>query len=127
MPIRMHHIAREVGAAFAVLAIYMLVLLAPLHQVSGLQKDLARLGFESTSSFSVCTSVSDDRQDETPLAAKCPLTGVAKFELAAVSVESNFDAPLLTAINVVYGTERADVPAAPSAHPGIPRAPPALA
>ena len=44
MPIRSRHIAREMGTALAVLAVYVLVLLAPLHQAAGLQRDLSQLG-----------------------------------------------------------------------------------
>jgi len=124
---RSRHIARELGAAFAVLAIYMLVLLAPLHQMGGLQRDLAKLGFESTTSWSVCTSISDTTSDETPLAAKCPLTGVAKFELAALPFDAAVVAPVLESGAVFYAGGAGDWHRGIAAHPGRPRAPPALA
>ncbi|MGV8921480.1 MAG: hypothetical protein ACOH2R_27520, partial [Pseudomonas sp.] len=45
MPFRSRNIAREMVAAIAVMAIYIFVLLAPLHQSAGLQRDLDdRLG-----------------------------------------------------------------------------------
>jgi hypothetical protein len=127
MPIRTRQIAREFGAAFAVLAIYMLVLLAPLHQMSGLQRELAQLGYESTSTWSVCLSVSDRTGDETPLAAKCPLAGVGKFELAALPVASADFAPERDAVAAFYAEGTSVALDIFREHPGQPRAPPALA
>jgi hypothetical protein len=126
MPKSMRHIGREIGAAIAVLALYMLVLLAPLHQSSGLQRELALLGFESSASWSVCTSVADPGRgnNETPTAAKCPLTGVGKTQFVAV-LPPVAQAPLVRRAdplhfeaNVLAG------PARPMAHPGQPRGPP---
>ena len=127
MPIRMRHIARELGAAFAVLALYMLVLLAPLHQSAGLQRDLALLGYESSLSWSVCTSVADPTGNpETPLAAKCPVAGVAKFELAVLPPPDKLAAPALVSVPVRYSAlENLKAQAQPHA-PGQPRAPPSL-
>ena len=129
MPSRMRQIAREVGAAVAVLALYMLVLLAPLHQGAGLQRELARLGFESSVSWSVCTSVANPGRgdSETPTAAKCPLSGVGKSQFAAVL-------PPVAAMPLVRSADpvrhEASVPSAqiaPMEHPGQPRAPPRAA
>lgn len=86
MPVRMRQIGREMGAAVAVLALYMLVLLAPLHQSAGMQRQLALLGFESSQSWSVCTSLAAPGQGDSdaPTAAKCPLTGVGKTQFTAL-------------------------------------------
>jgi hypothetical protein len=127
MPTRMHQIAREMGAAFAVLAIYMLVLLAPLHQMGGLQRDLARLGYESSASWSVCTSVENKSADETPLAAKCPVSGVAKFALGGAPLDGAALAPLRDAVAVVYAGDWGAGLWRVAGHPGQPRAPPAFA
>jgi hypothetical protein len=64
MPFRSRSVGRELSAALAVLAIYALVLLAPLHQAAGLQQDLAERGYGSADSWSVCTAVTPDGQSE---------------------------------------------------------------
>ena len=48
MPLGARRIAGETGTAFAVLAMYFLLLLAPWHQASALQHDLAKLGYASS-------------------------------------------------------------------------------
>ncbi|MCW5722808.1 MAG: hypothetical protein KIS86_16860 [Devosia sp.] len=76
---------RELGATLAVLALYVLVLLAPLHQAAGLQRDLAGLGYETISAWSVCESLASAESDD-PLAAtavKCPAAGLSKPTFAA--------------------------------------------
>ena len=129
MPNRMRQIGREVGAAIAVLALYMLVLLAPLHQSAGLQRELARLGFESSVSWSVCTSVSNPGRgdNETPTAAKCPLTGAGKSQLAAVLPPEAMPPLLREADPVRFEANAHAGPARPMEHPGQPRAPPQAA
>lgn len=74
---------REVGTAFAVLAIYLLVLLAPLHQAAGLQRDLTALGFTNLDSRSVCGQLSRS-DDGTVTPVKCAASGIGKNELAAI-------------------------------------------
>ncbi len=77
---------RETGIALAVLAIYVLTLLLPLHQSAGLQRDLNALGFSTLESWSVCQPMAQD-EDGTPreaAALSCPATGVAKQQLAVV-------------------------------------------
>ncbi|MBO9588929.1 hypothetical protein [Devosia sp.] len=129
MPKSMRHIGREVGAAIAVLALYMLVLLAPLHQSAGLQRELARLGFESSVSWSVCTSVANpERGDsDTPTAAKCPLTGVGKSQFVAV-LPPVVQPPVVRDADPVHFEATAHSgPARPMEHPGQPRGPPQTA
>lgn len=129
MPIRRRQIAGEVGAAVAVLALYLLVLLAPLHQVAGMQRELALLGFESSLSWSVCTSVADaDRDsDDTPTAAKCPLAGVAKSQFAAVLPPMEPVSFERTVEPVRYIAKADMAPWRAMAHPGQPRGPPEAA
>jgi hypothetical protein len=77
---------REAGVAFAVLAIYVLTLLMPLHQAAGLQRDLNALGYSTLDSWSVCQPLAQD-EDGAPIEAsalKCPATGIAKQQLAVV-------------------------------------------
>lgn len=84
MPFRTRSIIREVGAALAVVALYMLVLLAPLHQAAGLQQDLAELGYEGPA-WSLCAAGSaGDADGEAPFELACPIAGLGKQELAAV-------------------------------------------
>ncbi len=77
---------REMGAAFAVLAIYVLTLLLPLHQAAGLQRDLNALGFATLDAWSVCQPMAENEDGDPSAAAAltCPATGVAKHQLAAV-------------------------------------------
>lgn len=75
---------REIGAAFAVLAIYILTLLLPLHQAAGLQRDLSDLGYETVGAWSVCASIAQDENgDDVPAAVKCPAAGIGKQDFAA--------------------------------------------
>lgn len=53
MPFRIRTILREAATAVAVLALYVLVLLAPLHQAAGLQRDLNALGYTSLDTWSI--------------------------------------------------------------------------
>jgi len=77
---------REMGAAFAVLAIYVLTLLMPLHQAAGLQRDLNAMGFSTLEAWSVCQPMAEDENGDPASAAAltCPATGVAKQQLTAV-------------------------------------------
>ncbi|MBJ7577429.1 hypothetical protein JHC09_05970 [Devosia sp. MC532] len=83
---RRHTLARETGIALAVLAMYVLTLLLPLHSAAGLQRDLNALGFSNLASWSVCSSIANDRDTDPtdPAALTCPATGVAKSQLTAV-------------------------------------------
>ena len=78
--------AREAGTALAVLAIYVLTLLLPLHQAAGLQRDFNALGFATLDAYSVCSSLALDR-DGAPVdaaALSCPAVGVSKHQMAAI-------------------------------------------
>jgi hypothetical protein len=77
---------RETGIALAVLAIYVLTLLLPLHQAAGLQRDLNAIGYSTLDSWSVCQPLAQD-EDGAPreaAALTCPATGIAKQQLAAI-------------------------------------------
>lgn len=125
MPFRSRSIAREVSSAVAVLAIYVLVLLAPWHQAAGLQHELAELGYSSSSTWSICAAASpNDGGDDTSAKVTCPAAGIGKQEFVATepgSVE-------LDIFRVAVGASYPDRPAprqptiAP--HIGQARAPP---
>lgn len=77
---------REAGLAVAVLAIYVLTLLLPLHQAAGLQRDLNASGFATLDSWSICQPMAQD-EDGNPreaAALACPAMGIAKQQFAAV-------------------------------------------
>ena len=127
MAFRRRLIAGELATAFAVLAVYLLVLLAPLHQAAGLQRSLALLGFESLHSWSVCTSVEVPGDPDMPTAVKCPVTGVSKIALAGPLPAG----PLLHDGRIALRVDHVALAEEPSPHlagqPGQPRAPPRAA
>ena len=122
---RSRRIVREAGTAFAVLAIYVLTLLLPLHQAAGLQRDLSRLGFETIGSWSICAELSAQRDgDPEPAAIKCPAAGIGKYQFAAVMPPAiQLDLPIAP---VPFCREHAVFVAAtsPPDHFGQSRAPP---
>ncbi len=95
---------KEAGTAFAVLAIYILTLLLPLHQAAGLQRDLDALGFATLDSWSVCTAlVQDDAGNpRSEAAVNCPALGVAKHQLGAVPPPAPLPTPPSRVAPVVY-------------------------
>lgn len=69
--------------ALALLAIWLLVLLVPLHQVSAAQRGFASIGFETPGAWSICTAPdATEDGDQTPAAMDCPVTGAGKPVLA---------------------------------------------
>ena len=118
------NIGREIGTAFAVLAIYLLTVLAPLHQARASQLAFEELGYAMPqSSWMVCTPAGMDGGDGEVSVAKCPATGVGKAETVLPGQCALPDAygialaaPRLTAIDTV--------PLRRLASPAGPRAPP---
>lgn len=78
--------ARETGLSLALLAVYVLTLLLPLHQAAALQRDFNAVGFSTLDSWSVCQPLAQDEEGEPRQAAAldCPATGIAKHQFAAV-------------------------------------------
>jgi hypothetical protein len=115
------------ATACAVLAIYLLTLLLPLHQAAGLQRDLSRLGF-TTIEWSICTPIAQDEPSGgTPTAVKCPASGIAKFEFTPI-------VPPVVAVGLVRVGEPVDYASVPALvalpthpHSSQPRAPPVTA
>jgi hypothetical protein len=116
-------VAGEIGAAFAVLTIYVLTLLIPLHQAGGLQRDLARIGF-GTVVQSICTfHAQDDDGDDLPVEVKCP-AGIAKNEFTAIEPAS-LDIGIVRIPELVrYAVEGRFVSLSVHDHIGQARAPP---
>lgn len=83
------NIGREIGTALAVLAIYLLTLLAPLHHARASQLAFNELGYVTTEAgWVLCTPMGVQGDDGDVLVAKCPATGVGKteFVLPALNV-----------------------------------------
>ena len=119
---------REIGTAFAVLAIYLLTILAPLHHARASQLAFEELGYTALESGWVLCSAADDssRDDRDVRVAKCPAAGVGKPDVLA---------PSLAVIALDLGTgfvaappplAVADVTPFAIASPSGPRAPPVL-
>lgn len=124
MPFRIRTILREAATAVAVLALYVLVLLAPLHQAAGLQRDLNALGYTSLDTWSICVPLTQDDTQQPFQVAKCPMTGIGKNDLAlAVPPSTTLDVPLLLAAVVYPGASRS-LHRLAARGPGQPRAPP---
>ena len=119
---------REIGTAFAVLAIYLLTILAPLHHARASQLAFEELGYATLDSGWVLCSEADDgsSEDRDVSVAKCPATGIGKPDVLAHVLEGNaldlgtgfVATPLLATVATV-------TPFA-IASPSGPRAPPAL-
>ncbi|SFZ86275.1 hypothetical protein SAMN02983003_3453 [Devosia enhydra] len=126
---RSHAIVREMGAAVAVLAIYVLTLLLPLHQAAGLQRDLATIGYETVGAWTICAplAVDDDGDPTTPAALTCPATGVSKQEFVAVLPPAiRLEAPVLSS-PIRFELPQPLAPPAVAAHFAQSRAPPVSA
>lgn len=115
---------KDVGVALALLAIYILVLLSPLHQAAGLQRELAALGFTSLDTWSICGQLAKaDDEDSVPV-AKCAASGLGKNEVAVLANTPISLQPLRAAAAAQHWSLAALAPAKPPGFAGQPRAPP---
>lgn len=119
--------SREIGTAFAVLAIYLLTVLAPLHHARASQLAFEQLGYSTLETpWVFCSSVGNEGEDGETIIAKCPATGVGKAEFvlpAAVALPVPRDVAALAAPLLA---ETPVFPPRAIAPPGGPRAPPSL-
>ena len=122
----LRHLLKEGGTAFAVLAIYLLTLLAPLHQAAGLQRDLAALGYQTIGEWTLCVAPADaGSSSDMPTGAKCPATGIGKFELAVVVPTAPGFEPTPTSLPTFWQVPVGPLPARNlPPHIGQSRAPP---
>ena len=127
MPFRKRNIVRETGAAIAVLAIYILVLLAPLHQAAGLQRDLGALGYESLDNWSVCGQLAKSDDGSQSAVVKCAGSGIGKNELAAADPVIIDASIVQVATVVVYAPTQSLHQSQLDRLTGQPRAPPVTA
>jgi hypothetical protein len=124
MPFRTRTILREAATAVAVLALYVLVLLAPLHQAAGLQRDLNALGYASLDTWSICVPFTLGDTQEPVQVAKCPMAGIGKNDLAlATPPSTTLDVPVVAAA-VAYPATALSPHRLETRGPGQPRAPP---
>lgn len=83
-------IARETGMALATLAVWMLCLLAPLHQSAGALREMDRAGVDISGAWSICVTLAEGDTATDKAVPGCLAHGVAKTGLAltpaAVSV-----------------------------------------
>jgi hypothetical protein len=118
------NIGREIGTAFAVLAIYLLTVLAPLHHARASQLTFEELGYATLeASWVLCGPAGVQGEDRDALVAKCPAAGVGKAEfvlprLDAMPVRHQVAIAAPRPTTVLASLPR---PVAPS---GGPRAPP---
>lgn len=127
MPFRSRNIVRETGAAIAVLALYILVLLAPLHQAAGLQRDLGALGYASLDTWSVCSQLAQNDDGTGPTVAKCAASGIGKNELAGIDPVLIDTGMVRVATIVAYPQSHAFHRSTLDRLTGQPRAPPMTA
>ena len=119
-------ISREIGTAFAVLAVYLLTVLAPLHHARASQLSFEQLGYAAIeASWVACTPAGAEGQDRDQTIAKCPATGVAKGDLVLPAL-ATLPADYATAPMAVLFAASPVAPALTTAPPAGPRAPPVL-
>lgn len=117
-------IGREVGTALAVLAMYLLLILAPWHQASGLQHDLSELGYASLAAVDICGATDATGDDGGSAELKCHIAGIGKFDalvFAPVNVAVRLS-PVAEPVVYAYDTEAPGLSVSP--HVGQARAPP---
>ncbi|MGV8951968.1 MAG: hypothetical protein ACOH2M_12755 [Cypionkella sp.] len=115
---------REIGTAFAVLALYLLMILTPLHQARATQLDLAALGYQTIETGWVLCSASADRDQSKTLVSKCPAAGIGKQHLAEPSPTVLAIPAVLPILPVVYGHSSHSLAEARLNPAAPPRAPP---
>lgn len=119
-------ILRETGLALAVLALWLLTLLAPLHQASGLLRELSRAGIDTGAAWRICLTADPSLDGSDHALPVCPAQGIGKSDVI-------LPPPLAFALAVMGLQVALLLPVPPPAvvldprlHPGQPRAPPAL-
>ena len=118
--------SKEIGTAFAVLALYLLTILTPLHQARATQLDFAALGYQTVETGWVLCSAEPDRNEGKSLVTKCPAAGIGKQQLVAPALAViAVDAPAMMSVAYVDLPHHLVAPRLNWSAP--PRAPPAIA
>ena len=119
--------SREIGTALAVLAIYLLTVLAPIHQARASQLAFEELGYATTqSSWVLCTPSGTTGQDQDIAVSKSPAAGVGKDELVLPVLEAMPAGHDRLALAAPLALTAPTVLPRPVAPPAGPRAPPVL-
>ncbi|GGA49454.1 hypothetical protein [Pelagibacterium lentulum] len=126
MHIHARRLGRDAAAAAAVLAIYLLTLLVPIHQTQALQDHFETLGYENLSGWSLCIGGDYEPVEPEKLPKICSLAGLGKLTLAPVGAADADFGPVVRFTSISYSLEgRVSLDARDTgAHP--PRAPPVL-
>lgn len=118
-------ITRETGMALAVLALWMLSLLAPLHQTSGVLRELAKTGYDISGAWSICVTLAENEDGTDHLVQICPAQAIAKTDFAAPPPDIRLTAFAPLARDVTFRAEDWQGHRPQNFTPGQPRAPPA--
>lgn len=85
-------LGREVTAAGAVLTLYLLTLLVPLHQAQATQDNFQTLGYEKLSGWSLCIGGDYEPAESEKLPTACPFAGIGKISIAPALISgAGFD------------------------------------
>ena len=118
--------SKEIGTAFAVLALYLLTILTPLHQARATQLDFAALGYQTVETGWVLCSADTDRSEGKSLVTKCPAAGIGKQQMGAPTLAViAVDAPAMMSVAYVDLPHHLVAPRLNWSAP--PRGPPAIA
>lgn len=122
MRLGLRSIVKEVGIALAVLAMYSLLLLAPWHQASALQHELAELGYATVGAVDLCGPIVDG--DDRPEELGCHIAGIGKLDFSLLVPDGTALVPSPFAQAVVYAFQHVASRPALAPHFGQARAPP---
>ncbi len=120
-------IRREAGLALALLALWLMVLLVPLHQTAGLLREMGCAGHDISGAWSICVTLADQDGAKDHGVPICPVQGIGKDGLTTPP------APFALALHISLPR---DLRPAPHPQAGVrlaviglpqPRAPPRLA
>ena len=118
-------ILRETGLALAMLAVWMLALLAPLHQTSGLLHAMAKTGHVLPGGWSICVALAQEEDGPDIPVSGCPAHALGKTDIALPPQPVALPALVTRSYEPLLRAQD-DAPAATRYwQPGQPRAPPA--
>lgn len=120
-------ILRETGLAIAMFAVWMLALLAPLHQTAGLLHAMARAGHVLPAGWSICVTLAQDEDGPQAPVPVCPAQALAKSGVALPPLPVAVPGPALRAPERLAVLHPALTPPQAPRLPGQPRAPPVRA
>lgn len=118
-------VTRELGMALAVLALWMMSLLVPLHQTSGLLREMARRGVDISDAWSICVTLAQDEDGHSPANATCPAQGIGKNDIGMPPPPVQLVGHVADFHDIRFPVDTARHHRPPTFQPGQPRAPPA--